>query len=54
MEKENKLLQDSRTSFFGIIKREEDIDDLTFDDWKSELEKELPNFWEEMKGNTGR
>jgi hypothetical protein len=46
MEKNNDLLQDSRTSFFGMIKREEELDDSTFNNWKSELEKELPSFWE--------
>jgi hypothetical protein len=50
MEKDNDILQDSRTSFFGMIKREEELDDSTFNDWKSELEKELPSFWEEMNG----
>ena len=42
------LIQEPRTSFFGIIKREEDLDEPTFDLWKSELEKELPSFWQEM------
>ena len=50
MEKNNNSLQENRTSFFGMIKREEELDDLTFKDWKSELEKELPPFWEEMSG----
>lgn len=42
------LIQEPRTSFFGIIKREEELDDSTFNEWKSELQKELPVFWEEM------
>jgi len=50
MEKDNIMLQDSRTSFFGRIKREEELDETTFDDWKSELERGLPSFWEEMNG----
>jgi hypothetical protein len=50
MEKINDLLQENRTGFFGIIKREEELDDSTFNNWKSELEKELPSFWEEMSG----
>ena len=54
MENNNDLLQNNRTRFFGIIKNQEEIDDSTFDSWKSELQKELPNFWEEMKGNTVR
>ena len=54
MEKDNELLKENRTSFFGMKKHSEEIDDSTFDSWKSELQKELPNFWEEMKGNTVR
>ena len=46
------LIQEPRTSFFGIIKKEEELDESTFDLWKTELEKELPAFWEEM--NTRR
>ena len=42
------LIQEPRTSFFGIIKREEELDESTFNVWKSELQKELPVFWEEM------
>ena len=30
------------------VKKGRDIDDVTFSDWKSELEKELPSFWESM------
>lgn len=54
MEKNIESLHEGRTSFFGNIKRKEEIDESTFDSWKSELQKELPNFWEEMKGNTSR
>ena len=50
MERNNDMLQDTRTSFFGIIRREEELDDSTFNNWKTELEKELPSFWEEMSG----
>ena len=43
--------------FLGFLNDEEDIffknenllDEPTFDVWKSELEKELPNFWSSMK-----
>ena len=48
MEKNDDLLQDTRTSFFGMIRREEGLDDSTFNNWKAELEKELPSFWEEI------
>lgn len=46
----NDMLQDTRTSFFGRIRREEELDESTFNNWKTELEKELPSFWEEMSG----
>ena len=42
------LIQEPHTSFFGIIKREEELDESTFNFWKSELQKELPAFWQEM------
>ncbi len=42
------LIQEPRTSFFGIIKKEEELDEPTFNLWKSELQKELPSFWQEM------
>jgi hypothetical protein len=47
MEKNNNLTNESRNSFLKLFKAK-DIDEITFDDWKSELEKELPIFWEEM------
>ena len=50
MEINNDILQDTRTSFFGRIRREEELDDSTFNNWKTELEKDLPSFWEEMSG----
>jgi len=42
--KDNKELH----SFFGRIKKEEDIDEFTFINWKSSLQKELPSFWQDM------
>ena len=33
------------------IKGEDQIDDLTFDQWKSELQKDLPSFWESLENN---
>jgi hypothetical protein len=50
MDRNNDMLQDNRTSFFGRIRREEELDESTFNNWKIELEKELPSFWEEMSG----
>ena len=40
--------KDTRTKFLTNIIREEDIDELTFHIWKSELQKELPTFWESI------
>lgn len=34
--------------FFRNLKREEEIDDSTFNEWKIELEKDLPEFWKTM------
>lgn len=31
-------------------KAKNDIDEFTFNSWKSELLKELPSFWESMLG----
>jgi len=38
---------DARVNFFKNNK-EGELDDFTFNMWKSELQKELPDFWEEM------
>jgi len=38
---------DARASSFKNSK-EVDLDDSTFNIWKTELEKELPNFWDSM------
>jgi len=46
----NNVIQKTRSPFFRGIRREENIDDSTFHIWKSELQKELPIFWEEMSG----
>ena len=47
MMKNNGLTSETR-SFFRNFKREEDIDELTFHQWKTELQKDLPEFWESM------
>ena len=39
--------KDARANFFKNSK-EIELDDSTFNMWKSELEKELPTFWESM------
>jgi len=32
-----------------FLKNEADLDESTFNVWKSELERELPTFWASMK-----
>ena len=45
--KEKGLTPETRR-FFRNLKKEEEIDELTFDQWKSELQKDLPEFWQTM------
>jgi hypothetical protein len=45
---EEKGLTPETRSFFKNFKKEGEIDDLTFDRWKTELQKDLPIFWESM------
>ena len=47
MERNDSLREDTRNSFFNILRKDQ-LDDSTFGMWKSELQKELPNFWEEL------
>lgn len=51
--KEKGLTPETR-SFFRNFKKEDDIDDLTFHQWKLELQKEIPNFWESVNKKIGR
>ena len=51
--KEKGLTPETR-NFFRNFKKEEDIDDRTFDQWKLELQKEIPNFWEAVNKRLGR
>lgn len=37
-----------KTKIIRAIKNEFDSDDIDFNIWKSELQKELPSFWESM------
>ena len=48
MNKSTVILKEPRTSFFMSIKKEEKLDDQTFNIWKNELLKDLPDFWESM------
>ena len=45
---EKKGLTPETRRFFRNLKKEEEIDDLTFDQWKSELKRDLPEFWHTM------
>ena len=50
MRKDNEgMLMENRTKFFRNGRREGEIDETTFTIWKTELQKELPSFWESMK-----
>ena len=44
---ENGLTPETRR-FFRNFKKEEDIDEPTFDQWKNELQKDLPEFWQTL------
>ena len=45
---EEKGLTPETRNFFKNFKKDGEIDDLTFDQWKTELEKDLQPFWESM------
>ena len=42
----NRILNRNGSNFFG----KNEIDDETFNMWKTELKKELPSFWEDIRG----
>ena len=42
------MQKEIRPKFLLNTRRENDIDDSTFNIWKSELQKELPTFWEQV------
>jgi len=50
----NGKLKKTRTSFFKGIKKEGYLDGRTFDIWKSELQKDLYNFWESLNDSGPR
>ncbi len=52
--KEENIISPEARSFLRSIKRKGEIDDHTFDMWKSELQKDLPDFWESMSGSRRR
>lgn len=51
---EEKGLTLETRNFFRNFKKEGEIDDSTFDQWKTELQKDLPQFWESMIRKHGR
>ncbi len=53
MKENNGKIKKNRTSFFKGIKRDGVLDGPTFVIWKSELQKDLYNFWESIN-DSGR
>lgn len=51
---EERGLTPETRKFFRNFKKEEELDDYTFDQWKLELQKEIPNFWEAVNKRLGR
>ena len=48
MTKVKEMRKSSRVRFFTNISKDGDIDESTFKIWKSELQKELPQFWQSI------
>lgn len=48
--KDDNIVTLEARGFLKRIKINEDIDESTFDMWKSELQKDLPIFWETITG----
>jgi len=44
---ENGLTPETRR-FFRNFKKEDEIDEVTFDQWKTELQENLPEFWQTL------
>ena len=51
MKEINKKTKDVRKNFFKGLRKEEYLDESTFYVWKTELQKDLPTFWESMTGS---
>ena len=49
MEQNSVMLTERRTNFLMNHKKEEKLDETTFNIWKTELLKELPMFWASMQ-----
>jgi hypothetical protein len=50
----NGNINQTRTRFFKGVKKEGDLDESTFDIWKSELQKDLVTFWESIDDSRRR
>lgn len=50
LEEDNGMQQKKNSKLIINLNREEDIDERTFEIWKSELQKGLPSFWDSMHG----
>mgnify|MGYP005843359289 CR=1 FL=1 len=47
--KKNHLYNNELHTYLNKETNKEELDDFTFNLWKLELKKELPNFWESME-----
>ena len=45
LNKKNIIQKTTREILFNPFKKEEERDESTFDLWKTELQKDLPDFW---------
>ena len=50
----NDMIQEPRTGFFRNGKKDGERDEYTFNMWKSELQNNLPPFWESMTKKHGK
>ncbi len=48
LSKKNKISKNTRNRIINSLKREDELDEFTFDLWKNELKRDLPNFWESI------
>jgi hypothetical protein len=45
---EKNIIQKKTRNIFNSFKKEDELDESTFDLWKTGLQKELPDFWEKI------
>jgi hypothetical protein len=48
LKENNGKTKQTRKNFFKGLRKEENLDESTFNVWKSELQNNLPTFWESM------